>query len=653
MLTLTPGDEDSLSFYTDGAEILSDLPEEIRNRPQPDTEFVPLRLHTPEEYAMEGYVMTDNASAVTDQIAIAVKKTNDVRVIDESPFIEKGTHLFMKTKKGDEILLANFTVSFSRMVHKHTLHGEADYYDLILRKDSTELSITISTAGYFSLPSVLTKGNHSDFRIEPSVPNNLQYFRDYLSRIFELSKHTLQVAETYDYAGWQELENGQMHYFSALDEGCSDDRALIPIAGLPFATFQESVRWLFHLQKLGDPIVMMPMFLYKFAGILAAPFAKAMHPIEFILTICGPSGIGKTTVSRPFFGDFDPELNMTNFSATSSGIERFIQSKHDGIALLDDLSSITDRESLRTLERVLRQFCDSNGRITAARDGGYTRTMMRGGIVLTSETPLEGSRQSSILRLLHVPATYASFDERLVPILQADALNRRMSEPDNYSKMDVAMTAFVAFVTDRYNEIVRGVVNHTPDLISVKFRRLQTVYTMFHLIDEVVCEFGDQYGVFSDEEKCHHRQTLQNALLSVINYNSLLGQQSDPMMLFLNTIVPDIKQNLLRVASTKEEFAGQMTGFVGYFDTEDGRKKLKVDPQRVFEWVIQRFRKSSFHFTATLQELLKKLLDAGLSEGYAQKGHAAKTLKQVTIDGKKLPLLVLRWDEVLTVVENS
>lgn len=652
MLELVPGKADPLNLYTDGAEILSDLPSEIRKPPILDTEFVHLTLHIPEEYVMEGYAMNDNASAVTDPLDVAVKKSEDVHVIDESPFIEKGTHLFMKTKKGDEILLANFTVSFKRIVRKCTLRGESIYYELILHKDdSTELTIAISAAGYYNLPSVLTKGNHPDYRIGPSIPNNLQYFRDYLSRIFELSKHTLTTVKVYDYAGWQELESGKMHYFSALDKGCSDNRALVRIGNLSFTTVQESVKWLFNLQALGEPTVMMPMFLYKFAGILAAPFAKAMHPINFILNICGPSGLGKTSVAQPFFGDFDRDLNMTNFSATSTGIERFIQSKHDGIALLDDLSSITDRESLRTLERVLRQFCDSNGRITAARDGGYTRTKMRGGIVLTSETPLEGSRQSSILRLLHVPATYTSFDEKLVPMLREDALNRQM--PNGYSNMDVAMTAFVAFITERYDEIVRAVATHTPDRIRVKFRRLQNVYTLFQLIDEVVCAFGDQYGVFSDEEKCRHFQALQNAIFPVISYNTFLGQQSDPMMLFLNTIVPDIVQNLLNVAASKEQFASQMTGFIGYFEMEDGRTKLKVDPQRAFEWVIQRFRKSSFHFAATLQEVLKKLLDAGLSEGYAQKGHAAKTLKQVTISGKKLSLLVLRWDDVLAAVENS
>ena len=184
MLTLTPGDEDPMNLYTDGAEIFSGLPEDIDTQSLPDTEFTPLQLHTPEEYAMEGYAMNDNASAVIDQVAIVVKKT-DNSVIDESPFIEKGTYLFMKTKNGEESLLANFTVRFDRIIRKHTLHGESVYYDLILRKDSSELHHSIDAAKYLSLLSTLSKDNHSDFRLEPPSQNNQQYFRSYLSRIFE------------------------------------------------------------------------------------------------------------------------------------------------------------------------------------------------------------------------------------------------------------------------------------------------------------------------------------------------------------------------------------------------------------------------------------------------------------------------------------
>lgn len=396
---------------------------------------------------------------------------------------------------------------------------------------------------------------------------------------------------------------------------------------------------------------MIPMFLYKFVGVLAAPFQKAMRPINFILDICGPTGIGKTSVAQPFFNDFDPELSMVNFTATPSGIDRFIESKHDSITLLDDLSTILDCESRRTLERVLRQFCDSNGRVTAARDGGYNRIEMRGGIVLTSETPLEGSRQSSMLRLLVLPATPNSFDPNLVPLLRTDMVQRRTE--GGYSKMDIAMTAFIDYVTTNYEKIVYTAASYKTDAAPMKFRRLQTTYELLQLIAQVVFGFGQQYGVFSADECIHFPEKLKNALLPIITYNTLLGQQADPMMLFLSTIVPAIDQKLLRIAPTKNVFAGQTATYMGYFETEDGCKKLKVDPHRIYEWVVQSFRKSNFRFSATLQEILKKLNDAKLSEGYAQKGHAAKTLKQVTINGEKLSLLVLLWDDVRMATDHN
>ena len=607
------------------------------------------RPHTAEEYEAEGRITISvarnmNIGYPTSSIVLGIGGTKS---FDDAEVKEVGSCVYAETAKGD-VKLANFIVRVQSIDHRHSLSGTTDYLKLLLQKDRRKISYEIKKAGYCSLAKALRQ-DHAEFMIFPKIDRHMSRFETYLACVYgEAVEGGLPETHSYDYAGWQVLPSGEWHFFSNLDKECLSTRSLLPIGSIR-TEIPSAVNWLFHLTELGDPKVMWPIFLYKFTGVLAKPFVDVLKPINFILDICGKTNTGKTSVARPMYGDFDPDLEMVNFTGTASGIDRFVESKYDGVAVVDDLSNTLDKQSQQTLERLLRQFCDTNGRVTAAAAGGINRTTMRGGIVVTSEDVLEGNRQSSTLRLLVVPVARESFQKALLDTLQVDALQRKRN--GHYSQMDIAMTAFIDFVSHNYDEIGSQILTDAIDSADVQFPRLQNTYELLQHIGSIVYDFGVRYGALQ-LPKGQYMSNIRSILKPLIRYNSALGTQADPSTLFLSMIVPAIKQNLLPIAQGKEVFAQNMSCFMGFFELESDGRKLKVDHERIYGWVLQHCRSIGLPFQASLSELLKKLLDAGYSEGYQQKDHAGKPLKQLTIAGKKLKLLVLRWDSIVKVTEK-
>jgi len=547
------------------------------------------------------------------------------------------------------VAISNFIVKLDCIVIRHSLQNTEKFFKVRICSTFKEIPLEIPQQQFLSLASILGR-SHPEYRIEPSHHKRHELFRSYLSQLVEKAA-SMSVPEicTYTYAGWQNINGLQMHYFSALDRECTSEISLVPLHTLSTGQIVEGIKFLAQLSTMGEKTVMVPMFLYKFAGVLAAPFREAMKPITFILDICGPTGIGKTAVSRPFYGDFDASLEITNFTATASGIDRFIQSKHDFVALLDDLSSITDREALRTLERTLRQFCDSNGRITAARGGGINRIDTRCGLVLTSEGPLEGTRQSSQLRILVIPVQKNSFEEELVPLLRSDAMRRQI--PGTFSLMDIGMTAFIRYVEVHYQDIKLKIAGYRAEQLPTEFRRLQASYEALVIIAEIVDAFLKEYGISALGDKLD-LPTWKAHLKQIILYNSSLGEIANPVGLFLTTIVQRINQNLIPIATSREIFAENTAAYYGYWENDGNSKKLKVDPDRIFTDAMTCFKKASFKAPFTQAEILRKLADMQLSETYKQKGRASKAVKSIRINGQSLRMLVLDWYKVNCYLEK-
>ncbi|MDY6269271.1 MAG: hypothetical protein SPL39_09990 [Selenomonadaceae bacterium] len=637
-----PLNTEGIRVFTQTEKNLPMLPE---GAPSPNW-----RPRTPQEYADEGYILISVENATRYPNALIRKGHRNGRTFEEEGLKENNGCVYVATKKGD-MKLTDFVVRVESIKHKHTQSGVYDCLVLLLQKGNKSLPYEVKKEGYRSLAKALRQ-DHPEFKIFPQVDKCQSYFESYLARIYdEAIKKDLPETDSYDYAGWQMLSNGQMYFFSGLDEECTASLALVPIDEAN-VDVTSAVRWLFHLVELGEPQAMWPIFLYKFTGVLAKPFSDTWNRINFVLNICGPTGTGKTTISRPMYGDFDPDLQIISFRASAAGADHFIESKYDAVTVLDDLSNAMEKKSRELFEHVLRQFGDSNGRVMASSDGGVKRISMRGGIVITSESLLEGIRQSSELRLLVVPITKTSFSTELCQTLTADAVRRKRKPKGCYSQMDIAMTAFIRYVSYHYEEIVDGISLETTPATDVHFRRLQNVYALLLHIGSIVYDFGAAYSALTCTKE-EFMQKLQFFLTQVIQYNDVLGLQADPATLFLKMIVSAIKQNLLPIALEKDDFAKRMNAFIGYFESEHDGRKLKIDPDRTYEWMRHRCRGIGLQFSTTPHELQKKLLDAGFSEGYQQKNHASKALKQVTINGNKLSLLVLRWDVVLAATETA
>lgn len=232
--------------------------------------------------------------------------------------------------------------------------------------------------------------------------------------------------------------------------------------------------------------------------------------------------------------------------------------------------------------------------------------------------------------------------------LNADAAKRK--RPRCYSQMDIAMTAFIRYVSDHYEQIIDNISREKTASAKVHFLRFQNVYSLLQHIGSIVYDFGVAYGVIACTKE-QFMQNLQNILISVIQYNDAIGLQSDPTTLFLTMLVPAVKLKQIKIAPTKEAFAMQTDAYLGFFEDENDGRKLKMKPFKVYTWILRTCRDMQVDFSAERTELFKKLFDAGFSEGYQQKNHASKPLKQVTINGDKLALLVLRWDFILTTTE--
>ncbi len=632
-----------------GFHIIDNVEESLPEIPdEPSSQPIPLR--TMQQYASSGRAMLPIGGIRARMAASPFNTAIVMKCLGNGAFEERECCVYARNEKNEEDQLTNFIVRIDSIIHKHTLTGTTDFKRLRVITTNKSFSIDIEAKKYLSLKDKL-KEEHPECIIFAHVKDRFALFAEYLQHVFTDSEGMqLQEIDGFDHAGWQKLPDRKMHYFSALDEECTAQRSLVPLNTLNKATVQEAVHWLFHLPTLGEAQAMWPIFLYKFTGVLAKPFEDVMNPIKFILYIRGTTNSGKTSVAQSMYSDFDADSSMVNFTGTASGIDRFIESKYDGIAVVDDLANSADPKSREILDRLLRQFCDSNGRVTAAKDKGFVRTTMRGGIVITAESTPEGARQSSSLRLLFVPIKKNTFQRELIQQLKSDAALRRID--GEYSKMDIAMSAFIGFVTQYYVEIQHQIATEATVSADIPFPRLQDTYDALQHIASIVYDFGVAHGVIAIP-KDQYMSNLQRILTPLIQRNAELGMQVDPMTMFLGKLVAGVNQGLLPVAKNKLGFAQQPTAFAGYFEAEPDGLKLKLDPSRAYVWVRQQYRSSGLSFSTTPQELQRKLLEAGFSEGYLQKNHSGKTLKQVTINGHKISLLVLRWDNVLNATCNN
>lgn len=559
---------------------------------------------------------------------------------------EHNLELFLKCSEKKSIRIANFTVRIIRRILKVSLYGEPEKWlllELVSRKRRQTYKILASR--FLQLASKLAE-DAPEFRIYPDSGKGVAHFKVYLSRQIEEFGELLDEQRIYTYHGWQ-CEQGHWRYYSGIDEGCESDVRLVDLSQISVEDQQRADAFIWHALDLGDPFVIVPLFVHIHSGVLYRLFAEAGRPIRFVFDLQGPTSIGKTTLMEMLGCHFDAKKRMATFQSTGKGVEKFAEEEHhDSLVILDDLSSAQDKAGKALLERILRGCCNGSGRIVSSKGGrSYEIADVAFSVMMTSEAKAEGLRQSSQYRILTVPMTAESLNREVVEEFKGVLLTPK---PGQVSPVDVHMTRFVRWSEGHFAELVRGIATSRTESLTFQTPRHEMTYCVFVAEAQIVMRYFVSVGVLGIEEaqKIFSEQWVP-ILTELIRFNEALGQESDPVKTFLEILIPGVQQMLIPVASNREAFEREPATFYGFWQKKVDGIRLVLDPVRVFQWTQRQFVALHREFPSTMDEILRKLAAKGASEGYVRNDRKnPKPLKVFKIAGASIKLLVLKWNDV-------
>ncbi len=602
----------------------------------------PPLFKTPDDYMAKGVrLISINPPAVIEEALIS----DDADIELGEPF-ERPDGVYVKTSAKKIARISNFSVRILSKVIMRTLRGDDRYYLLELRGKKLHKRYQISACAYLNLAAKLRRESPA-YTLYPDSGKQEAYFKVYLSQLVEDAEGKLEEYIVYTYHGWQPVGLGQWHYFSGIDEQCNSAFSLIDLTSIPMDVQHASDVFAWHVLDIGNSFVMVPMFLHSHTGYLKRLFEEAGVPVRFIMDLCGPTGIGKTLLMELLFCPFMKAKQMVNFTSTSSGIERWFSQFHDRNAVIDDLSTVTNRATMSLHENILRQYCDDNARVVAARGGdGYKSADLCFGLTMTSETNMEGASQSSQLRKVSVPMTADSLIDDVVEEFKLHVLQ----EPKigKISPLDIYVTSFIRFLESNFEEVVAFIRRFEPPPVSKKFRRHAAAYRVLATEAQIILRYFVGSSVLTEAQAQEiFMQHWIPLLQGLVNYNSSLGQQSDPVRVFLDTLSQDIAARIVVVADNRALFEHDANLAMGFWMQEKNGVKLVLDTDRAYQVVKSHFDKMRIPFTVAPNQLLQLIANRGLSEVYQRKNRKSpKPLKEFTINGIQMKLLVLRWDEV-------
>ncbi|SEH23161.1 hypothetical protein [Selenomonas sp. KH1T6] len=616
----------------------------------------PIRFYTSYEYAAMGQKMIQfellQPNLPNNHTLQIVDVGNSYAGIEEGSVFERGHALWLKVKGAEAKRITNFIINVMCKKVKLGLHGERmEFYELLLESETQSIRYAIKCNEFLSLQSKIEKDIRSFYVDTAECQKASLYFKRHLSQLIESEEGRLEVRTVLLYPGWCQDENGQWHYYSGLDDNCDSKRMLANLTLLPMEKQYEADRFALSVLGWGESNLMVPVFLHALSGILYRPFKEAGCPVQYILNLCGPTGVGKTLLLRLLFCPFDQHRRMANFTSTAKGIELFCEQCHDSLAALDDLASMKDKKSKVLLETLLRQVCDANGRFFSA-EGGKELVVadVSFGLAISTETPLDGFRQSSQLRVLTVEITKDSLhdlsDVKSV-ILTTITETRELNVNGNNSRSnmwDIFLTRFIRYVESKWNEIVRFIASYEPLQISsgVQFRRLSEVYRVLTAIALIVLRYFADMGVISVRQSEEMFSSWVSTIQEVIRANESRGVESDPAQIFIEVVSRGVAQKLFPIASDKKEYESASSQYLGFWNY-NGNDWLVLDPYRIYSWVVKQLGEAGIRMTANNKELWRKLRENGISEGYLEKGRKSpRSLYPMSINKKKIDMLALK-----------
>lgn len=618
-------------------------------------------IRIPSEYVDTGMKMTSiRVLAATGK---GEEDDNEADFGIGEPF-ERSNGVYVRVSAKKIVRISNFTVRIVAKVIQHGLKGDEVYYLLELVGERLRSEIQIRATAYLNLAAKL-RSNKPAYRLYPDSGKQEAYFRVYLSVLVEDAYGKIAERVLYTYHGWQQLVPHRWRYMSGLDAYCTSPFCLLDLANISSQELHEADMFAWRALELGDLFVILPIFLHSHTGYLKRLFEEAGIPVRFILVVCGPTGIGKTLLMELLFCAFMPIKKMANFTSTASGLERWFRQFHDRNAVIDDLSTVTNRATRALAETCLRQYCDDNSRIVAERgNDGYRSEDLCFGLSMTTEAQMEGESQSSQIRKVEIPMTadtlndavVKEFKKRILQDIHHIIANPNTGETSSIlSPLDVYTTRFIRFIESNFESIVDFIRAYEPPPISNKFRRHEAAYRVLATEGQIILRYFVTAGVLGAEQAqtifLHQWIPMLNGLM---NYNSSIGHQSDPARVFLDTLAQNIGLKSILIAESRSCFANNPNGALGFWLQEKDGTKLVLDSDRSYQMVKQHFEKMRIPFTVAPQQLLQMIANHGLSEVYQRKDRKTpKPLKEFTINGMQMKLLVLKWDVVQRFIHEN
>lgn len=569
-----------------------------------------------------------------------VRSLPDGRRIGE--FRERGKMLYRTvTERGElrEYWVSNFTLKLIARLRVVGLKGSTDFMAGVACTESGDVTFEIESDRYISHLLSELKARNPQLRDNAEFRNVERVMREYFSVVLQASLHSLPWRTIYSCAGWQ----GDRVYHHCGMGDCRSERHLADISlEHPASLFALG----YGILLIGDLSASLPIYLQLHVGYAAKLFEDGGSQFQHIMAWVGPTGSRKTSVAKVAFCQFENQ-EMINFTATDRAFDLHAERCHDATMVLDDLSSAKSKTMTEKLNRFLRQHGDGTGYAKTVNSGkDIERTDTRRGVVMTAESSMENLQQSGRLRIVEVPISVDTVNNDALHQFQLDL---KMAQFEHRpSAIERYISGFVHFLERNYATIVAMIATMEPPPISLRFPRQQATYRNFYHLAQIVMQFGIESGAFSSEAA---NKILAEEWLPVIQrlmwHNERLCAQDDPYKLFLHAVAYGLAQHMIAVAQSREEFQRRATDLMGYWEKDI----LKLDPHRAYS-----FATSMYHgrgFSATENDIWAVLCDKGICQGYAQKNHKAKPLRQVKINGIKVNMLCLIWREVEKILRQE
>lgn len=488
------------------------------------------------------------------------------------------------------------------------------------------------------------KVDHPEFYLYVDYSNAVKVFQQYISSLYESQLPTLSEEIFYETAGWYEMPDGRMHYVSGRDENCNSMRRLADIGA------QNEARELWNygqgILQIGNLEALLPLFLQLHIGYTMAFFEKAGHPIQFLMTLIGPTGSRKTALARCLYCLFDND-EVVNFTATDRGIELAAMKCHDAVLVLDDLSASKDKQLVNKLNRFLRQIGDSAGRVKSINGGrDIERVDTRSAVVVTAESPLNCLQQSGQLRTLMIKITPSTIQNTKLREFQNERNLAKIEKRS--SKLERYVSAYINFLEAKSEECLRYIVTFEPPALPLAFARQAEIYRSLSCMAMLVLNAGIYYQSITPEEAmCIYKQWLP-VLWQVMKKNELQGQVSDPAYMFVLALSQLKATRALIVAEAKNIFQQNPAQYAGFYDQD----MIYLKPDITYAAVQSYWKSLDLPMEVVSSDLFSRLLKLGISQGYEQKGHAAKKLKSITVNKEKMQILCLNWGKAMQYIQE-